>query len=176
MNVTPCGPILLPVRPVAEIDTELHDWLQRGPTILINLGSLVRMDDAMKREFAAGLKDVLDKRPGIQVLWKMKKSGGFAISSQGKEATKFQAAGDIQYPLHALSDEIASGMVRVLDWLSVDPLSLLQSGYIVCSVHHGGSNSFHEALRYILLEPSQSDQLPDPKQRRNIASNCPLLA
>jgi hypothetical protein len=175
-NVTPCGPILLLVAPVAEIDPELHSWLERGPTVLINLGSLVRMDEAMTREFAAGLKVVLGKRPEVQVLWKIKKSGGYGILSQGKAKSKSQQAHYVQDPLYELSKDIASGRVRILDWLSVDPLALLQSGHIVCSVHHGGSNSFHEALRYVISQCLYSKQITDFTQCWSTSSDCSLLA
>jgi hypothetical protein len=66
-NVTPCGPILLPVPSVSEVDPELQAWLMRGPTVLINLGSHIRMDGSMAQECAASLKVLLDKRPHIQV-------------------------------------------------------------------------------------------------------------
>jgi hypothetical protein len=54
--------------------------------------------------------------------------------------------------LQAISNEIDNGRVKVLDWLSTGPLELLQSGGIVCLVHCGGSNSFHEALRHISFQ------------------------
>jgi hypothetical protein len=150
-NVTPCGPILLPTASVGEADPELNSWLQRGPTILINLGSMLRMDEAMTREFAEGLKIVLDQRPEVQVIWKIRKSGGLPILSPGKRETGSQQKHTTTDPLDVLSEDIQTGRVKVLNWISVEPLALLQSGRIVCSVHHGGSNSFHEALRYGLF-------------------------
>lgn len=150
LNVTPCGPILLPVRSVSDHDPELEAWLARGPTVLINLGSHIRMDDDMARQFALGLKIALDKMPDIQVLWKLKTSGGLAVSSQVKTTSGFQGAGIAQESLEAIKTSMSSGRVKLLEWLTVDPLAVLQSGHVVCSVHHGGSNSFHEALRCII--------------------------
>ncbi|KAH6679088.1 hypothetical protein B0J14DRAFT_290540 [Halenospora varia] len=49
-------------------------------------------------------------------------------------------------PLTPIEVEMSADKVRVLEWISVDPLTILNTGHIVCSVHHGGSNSFHEAL------------------------------
>ncbi len=60
-NITTAGPILLPARPVSEVDPGLATWLKRKPTILINLGS--------------GLRTVLDRQPNLQVLWKLKFKG-----------------------------------------------------------------------------------------------------
>ncbi|PVH87699.1 glycosyltransferase family 1 protein [Cadophora sp. DSE1049] len=146
-NVTPCGPILLPVTPVSHQDPELLTWLQRGPTMLINLGSHVRMDDTMAREFSSGLKILLDKKPNVQVLWKLKTSGGLAVSSKATSGGGgFSGTGLNKESLSAISAEISNGRIRIVEWLSVDPLAILQTGLIACSVHHGGSNSFHEAL------------------------------
>jgi hypothetical protein len=38
-NVTAAGPIVLSSAPVAEQDPELAAWLEKAPTVLINLGS-----------------------------------------------------------------------------------------------------------------------------------------
>ncbi|KAH7410788.1 putative UDP-glucoronosyl and UDP-glucosyl transferase [Cadophora sp. MPI-SDFR-AT-0126] len=145
-NVTPCGPILLPVTSVSDQDPELLMWLQRGQTILINLGSHVRMDDTMAREFSSGLKILLDKKHNVQVLWKLKTSGGLAVSSHIKSDSGFSGTGLNKESLDSISAEIADGRIRIVEWLSVDPLAILQTGLVACSVHHGGSNSFHEAL------------------------------
>ncbi|KAH7346493.1 UDP-glucoronosyl and UDP-glucosyl transferase family protein [Rhexocercosporidium sp. MPI-PUGE-AT-0058] len=146
-NVTPCGPILLPVTPVSHQDPDLFTWLKRGPTILINLGSHIRMDDIMAREFASGLKIFLDKKPNVQVLWKLKTFGGVAVSSKSKPGSGgFTDSGLGRKNLATLSAEISNGRIRIVEWLSVDPLAILETGIIACSAHHGGSNSFHEAL------------------------------
>jgi hypothetical protein len=103
------------------------------------------MDDSMAREFAGGLKVLLDSRPDVQVLWKLKKSGGVGI--RPKDKSGLDGVDVTTDSLESIEKEIAVGRVRVEEWLSVDPVAVLQSGHVVCSVHHGGSNSFHEALR-----------------------------
>lgn len=149
-NVTPCGPILLPTSPVLNQDPGLYKWLAQGPTILINLGSHIRLDDAVAREVSAGLKVLLDKKPDIQVLWKLKTSGSVIISSRSKSGHEISKTGLDNESLKAIASEILSGRIRIVEWLSVDPLAILETGHVVCAVHHGGSNSFHEALRYVL--------------------------
>ncbi|XMA17233.1 hypothetical protein WAI453_010024 [Rhynchosporium graminicola] len=147
-NVTSCGPILLPVEPVFSQDPELLIWLKRSPTVLINLGSHIRMDETMARDFTSGLKIFLDKKPNVQVLWKRKTSGGVAVTSNPKSSkgnAKTHVRKEKEY-LDSLSSEIATGRVRIVEWLSVDPSAILGTGLVACSVHHGGSNSFHEAL------------------------------
>jgi hypothetical protein len=157
-NVYPCGPILLPVTSVGEADPDLETWLKRNPTVLINLGSHIRMDSDMIKEFAVGLRVFLDRRPKIQILWKLKTSGGMPLpvtknQPKRQNASVAQAMGEGHVgtidpgSLEALAGEIQSGRVKIMEWMSVDPLAVLQTGHIVCSVHHGGSNSFHEALR-----------------------------
>ena len=107
----------------------------------------------MAREFAAVLKVLLDSQPKVQILWKLKRSGRLTLQSahmfkekstsdKDKDADRVTAAS-----LEAISSEMASGRVKVEEWLSVDPLAVLRSGHVVCAVHHGGSNSYHEALR-----------------------------
>jgi hypothetical protein len=129
--------------------------------VLINLDSHLRMDDKMAQEFAAVLKIVLDNHPKLQVLWKFKTSSGFhvktVINGVGSSASDEKSGGGSlggglgKDVLDAISNGIASGRVRVVDWLSVEPLAVLQSGHVTCFVHHGGSNSFHDALRYAYL-------------------------
>jgi hypothetical protein len=148
-NVTGCGPILSPVPPVSKDDPGLQSWLGRNPTVLVNLGTHIRMNDSMAREFASGLKIVLDRKPDLQILWKLKTSGGLAMRSNPKSGSGFQGAGIEKESLDAISEAISSDRVRIMEWMSVSPLAVLQTGRTVCSVHHGGSNSFHEALRYM---------------------------
>lgn len=128
-----------------DTDPELLAWLEQGPTVLINLGSHIRMDDTMAREFAGALKILLDSKPDVQVLWKLKRSGGLGIRPNSKSESD---GGNVTADsLEEIETEITTGRVRVEEWLSVDPVAVLQSGHVTCSVHHGGSNSFHEALR-----------------------------
>ena len=172
--VTGCGPILLPVTPVANEDPDLQSWLERASTVLINLGTHMRMNDTMAREFAAGLKIILDKKPDLQILWKLKTLGGLAMPSKSNSESGFQGEGIGKESLDAISREVSSDRVRIVEWLSVDPLAVLQTGLIVCSVHHGGSNSFHEALRYMQSVPVTS--YANELQRRGAASRDSLLA
>jgi hypothetical protein len=161
-NVTGCGPILLPVSPVSKDDPNLQSWLERAPTVLINLGTHIRMDDTMAREFASGLKIVLDSKPDLQILWKLKTSGGLTLPSRVEPGSGFRGEGIKKESLDAIVEEISSDRVKIMEWMSIDPLAVLQTGHIVCSVHHGGSNSFHEALRYMKPAPVELYANPIP--------------
>jgi len=130
-NMTLCGPMQLPATPVAESDPDLAKWLQQRPTVLINLGSHVASNENDADALATGLRTVLIANPDLQILWKLRPSGRNASFSLS----------DI------LSEPSLRDRVKVVDWLIPDPLAVLQSGNVVCSVHHGGANSFYEAIK-----------------------------
>ena len=133
-NMLPCGPIVIPFDPLEECDPVLTKWLDNGPTVMINLGSHVVSDEKLAREMASAFRILLDYHDqqgssNIQVLWKVK------------------ASGDIQEVVdEILGKEIKEGRVKVVAWLEVEPVSILQHLNVVCTVHHGGANSFYEGV------------------------------
>ncbi|CBF70018.1 glycosyltransferase family 1 protein [Aspergillus nidulans FGSC A4] len=134
-SIISCGPILRPCAPINEECPELAEWLLRGPTVLVNLGSNVCFDRDQTRKFAHGLRMLLDARPDIQVLWKLKPD------------RKVEAALWIAEAVEGIFDEVFAGRVRIEEWLPVEPICILESGQICCMVHHGGANSYNEAIR-----------------------------
>ncbi|RCI09209.1 hypothetical protein L249_1521 [Ophiocordyceps polyrhachis-furcata BCC 54312] len=134
-HLVPCGPIIRNAPPVRDADPHLEGWLARGPTLYVNLGSLCPIAETQARELALAIKSVLDALPRLQVLWKLKRDGDYSVSKPGD-------------CIHdALNEELKADRVRVaIDWLSVEPSSILGSGHVVCSMHHGGANSFFEAV------------------------------
>ncbi|KAH8888036.1 family 1 glycosyltransferase [Thozetella sp. PMI_491] len=128
-NVTRAGPINIRVAPVSKQDPELASWLARGPTILVNLGGNVRYDEQRATVMTKTLSSLLDERADIQVLWKFQKL--------------------IEYPDDFKSiakDHLASGRLRMVPWLDVDPFAILETGHITAFVHHGGAGSYHEGV------------------------------
>ncbi|KAM4066511.1 glycosyltransferase sdnJ [Hirsutella rhossiliensis] len=139
-HVYPCGPIVRAAPAIADADPELLTWLARGPTVYINLGSFFSVDQDQALELAQALKialDTLDKKPGadhVQVLWKLK-------------LCKDPCVGNGVFPiLDTLSRQFEDGRIRIVEWVQAEPISILQSGHIACSVHHGGANSYNEAV------------------------------
>lgn len=130
---TLCGPILRPYAPICDEHPDLAHWLAQRPTVLVSLGSLVMFTPAMERQFARGLKMLLETRPDMQVLWKLPRAEPQSTSQEGT--------------LECLSTEISEGRVRTMPWLPVEPICILQSGRVECIVHHGGANTFHEAIK-----------------------------
>ncbi|THU92235.1 UDP-Glycosyltransferase/glycogen phosphorylase [Dendrothele bispora CBS 962.96] len=143
-NIVMCGPIVVPTKPAREEDEELGRWLdgqttatsdgntrsstrtrRRMKTVLINLGSHVTSDPSLTRELANGILLLLSQNPNVQVLWKLK------IDST--RATEHDAV----------------NRIKILPWLpeSTSPLSILHHPHTICSVHHGGANSYWEAVK-----------------------------
>lgn len=131
-NVTCAGAILLDSASAMEQDSVLVEWLQKAPTVVINLGSLFKYNEERARIMALAIRIVLD-RTSVQFLWKMARGSDFSD--------------DFALPL---KDYLDQGRVRIMDWLTVDTLSLLETGYVVASIHHGGSSSYNEAMAYVL--------------------------
>lgn len=130
-NLTCCGAITIPFPSLHEQDPELEAWLQRGPTILVNLGSHVQMESDNATQLALGLSMALEHQPNTQVLWKLKAS---AIVMD-KIRDVFEA-----------NSKPAHDRVVITPWLDADPAVILESGHICCVIHHGGANTFYEAL------------------------------
>ncbi|KAH0828098.1 glycosyltransferase family 1 protein [Lanmaoa asiatica] len=129
-----CGPIVMPFDPLEESDPALMKWLDNGPTVMINLGSHILSDERFAAEMASAFRILLNyhDRKGaskIQVLWKAK------------------ASGDIQTTIDKIiGKEVKEGRVKVLPWLEAEPISILQHPNLVCTVHHGGANSYYEGI------------------------------
>ncbi|KAL1835483.1 hypothetical protein VTJ49DRAFT_6631 [Mycothermus thermophilus] len=147
-----CGPIIRPVVPVVEVDPELATWLGRGPTVFICLGThrFFYEDEAV--EMATAIKQLLDTakekaeiagiQGKLQVLWKLKKPGEQALF--GKGADYPTEKGSRVYEV--LGDAMESDQVRIVDWIKPNPAAVLQMGTVVCSVNHGGANSFYDGV------------------------------
>ncbi|KAL5361076.1 hypothetical protein BJX96DRAFT_175896 [Aspergillus floccosus] len=131
-SFTACGPILRPWTPVADAHPELNDWLSKRPTVVVNLGSIFRYSSAEERQFAEGFHMLLDKRPDIQILWKLPR-----VPSTDHDASA----------LDSIADAVTDGRVRTEKWFPVEPISILLHKNVQCSVHHGGANSYYEAIR-----------------------------
>ncbi|KAF9890306.1 hypothetical protein FE257_006221 [Aspergillus nanangensis] len=135
-NILPCGPILLPTATVQDQDPEMARWLQQAPTVLVNLGTLYAPDPDVALNIAVGLKMFLDAWTGgpVQVLWKL---------------PKHPNDGDDVYvrAVRPLAVEVEAGSVRICPWFQVEPLAMLETGHVACSVHHGGANSWYEAIQ-----------------------------
>lgn len=114
----------------------MEKWLCRGPTILLNLGTLFAVEKEDAKNMALAVKEVLeqDSRQKLQLLWKL---------------TKHPNDPDDMYDeaIAPLDQLVSKSRVRITSWLNAEPLALLESGHVVCTIHHGGANSWFEALK-----------------------------
>ncbi|KAF7122627.1 hypothetical protein CNMCM5793_000652 [Aspergillus hiratsukae] len=135
-NILPCGPILLPTASVEKQDPELASWLRKAPTVLINLGTLYAPDPKVAENIARGLKMFLTAWKGdkVQILWKLPKHPHDEENVYAESIKPLQA-------------EVETDSARIRPWFEVEPMAMLQTGQIVCSVHHGGANSWYEAIQ-----------------------------
>jgi hypothetical protein len=140
-HVIASGPIASRVQPISEADPELADWISGAPTIFVNLGTHTRLTEAKAVEFATALNMSLNtmdgRHPGgrlLQVLWKLKRAGEYDATAPGSRIYSI------------LKDKIESNRMRITNWLTPEPLAILQTGNIVCFIHHGGANSYNEAV------------------------------
>ncbi|KAM0187544.1 hypothetical protein ACHAPI_011081 [Fusarium lateritium] len=127
-NVTVTNPIILSVAPASDQDPELVEWLKKAPTVLINLGSTVIYTKAQASVMIEAIAKVLD-RLNVQFLWKFNKYGNYS--------------NDVFLPVQRHLD---SDQLKLEKWLTVDPTSLLETGLVVASIHHGGANCYNEAV------------------------------
>ncbi|KAI1845887.1 hypothetical protein JX265_011218 [Neoarthrinium moseri] len=139
-HVFPCGPIVRPAPTASEVDPDLASWLAKGPTVYLNLGTQVQTTEWDALEIARALKKLFTKAEShkdprmrdLQVLWKLTKRGNYAVEPGSR--------------VHGiLGDFIDQDRVRILPWLTPEPSAILAERNVLCSVHHGGANSFHEA-------------------------------
>lgn len=137
-NIVCCGPIILPSAPLSTVDPDLETWLQAKRTVLLSLGSFLRTSVEHAQELALGIRIFLDKNPTHQVLWKLK-----------TEETRYESV--LQAATKILSEHIESTRMRIVKWLKAAPSEIVRSAHVVCSVHHGGSSSYFEALRYYFI-------------------------
>ncbi|KAF2973329.1 hypothetical protein GQX73_g356 [Xylaria multiplex] len=135
-NVTLTGPMILSLTPAEEHAPALTAWLSRAPTVLISLGSLFAWTEAHATAMAQALADTLATESHHQVLWK------FVKAPYDAEGTTYDD--EFMTPLRPF---LESGRLRIESWLDVQPVSLLETGHIVASVHHGGAGCYSEALR-----------------------------
>ncbi|KAJ4857933.1 hypothetical protein T069G_08830 [Trichoderma breve] len=149
-HVVPCGPIIRPSLELSKVDQSLENWLAREPTVYVNLGTHLTMSKSEAVEMAAAFRQFLDmadaKGRKLQILWKLKIK---SVASEDKlvPSSLEQHEEDVYKAIHRhLGKEMDNDQIRLTNWVTAEPKSVLESGHIICSVNHGGASSFNEAL------------------------------
>lgn len=137
-TVIPIGPILLPSPPLASVDPELNEWISHPKgegmfTITIALGSHWTLRAGEAEGLLRMFGELLGSKEDVRIYAKIMRRGTY------------------QLPLLAeLQAEFGEHRLRVVEWMKADPVVLLRTGKVDLVIHHGGSNSYHEALRWVL--------------------------
>lgn len=142
-NIIACGPMIRPATPIKEADAALAAWLAQGPTLYINLGTHMFFDERFAVEMATAIRILLDhvrsvlwrdkRLAGLQVLWKLMPKGRYQVHQPG-------------CAVHGiLGEEMEKNRVLIVEWIEAEPTAVLEAGTVMCTVHHGGSNSFLES-------------------------------
>ena len=71
-------------------------------------------------------------------------------SSKGRGAA-YEVASPGCKVYEILGEDMREDRVRIVEWFDAEPTAVLEAGTVVCAVHHGGANSFLEAVRYVIL-------------------------
>jgi UDP:flavonoid glycosyltransferase YjiC (YdhE family) len=125
-NLRLYGPIVLDGLPVRDLDPQLSDWLDAGPTVLMSMGTHFTYTRAQVRAVLRGFLIALDQK--TRVLWKLPRNSSF----------------------NDIIDELLPGIedkerFKIVDWIPVDPFSIMTHRNVMAFVHHGGANSYFEA-------------------------------
>ncbi|KAK2473807.1 hypothetical protein H9L39_13767 [Fusarium oxysporum f. sp. albedinis] len=148
-QLTSCGPIIRAAPPIREVDAGLTEWLSQGSTIYVNLGTHHKSNPTEAHQMSKAFRKVLEHADTLhsagkplQILWKL----GRVPDEEGNAPKRDTYTGEWALVTDELQAYIKSDRVRLTDWLVAEPKSVLGSQSIVCSVSHGGANSFYEAL------------------------------
>jgi hypothetical protein len=139
-KIVPCGPILRPSAAVSEADPDTWYWLTQKPIVYICLGSHCLLTTKEVLELAKSLRYILDNNQSFNVLWKLK------LENPGEKSTPFDAQALVPGLNKILGEEISKDRIRIVDWVLCQPTSLYETGKVLCSVNHGGANSYYESL------------------------------
>ncbi|KAM0813740.1 putative Serine hydrolase FSH domain-containing protein [Seiridium cardinale] len=139
-HVLPCGPLTRSTPPINDTNPELNEWLETGPTILIVLGQLALWSEARAAELAKDLRILLEHGVSVggrmrqrQVLWKLRRDGSYSLG-QGS-------------PVHSIiGKEVDCDQVRITEWISPEPIDILEHPNVICYVNHGGAGAFNDAV------------------------------
>ena len=125
-NLRLYGPIVLDGAPLQDLDPQLSKWLDAAPAVLMSMGTHFTYTETQVRAVLRGFLTALD--PKTRVLWKLPRLSSFKD----------------------IIDELLPGTedkerFMIVDWIPVDPFSVMTHKNVVTLIHHGGANSYFEA-------------------------------
>jgi len=126
-NVALYGPIVLDTDPIETADPELNQWLNRGETVMMCMGTHFHYSESQVKAIIDGFLSAITPDSNTQFLWKLSNKSKFEkvigeALKNGKDRERF----------------------RIVDWLDADPASIMKHPNVVVYVHHGGANTYFE--------------------------------
>jgi hypothetical protein len=135
-NVIGFGPIMPRALSASTEDSssvsELSNWLNQAPTIVINLGSLFRYDPPDIVQLSRAVCNILLRYEKHQVLWKV------------PALDKFKAILDEMFS--PVGGWEGSNRIKITNWVEMSTCRVLEHETVVVNVNHGGANSYYEAM------------------------------
>ena len=121
------GPIVLDTTPIETADPELNQWLGRGETVVMCMGTHFHYTESQVKAVISGFLGGINHGSNTQFLWKL------------PDKSKFES------PIEeVLKDPRDKARFKIVDWLEADPASIMKHPNIVAYIHHGGANTFYE--------------------------------
>ncbi|KAF9645619.1 UDP-Glycosyltransferase/glycogen phosphorylase [Thelephora ganbajun] len=124
------GPMVLDTTPIEVADPELTQWLDRGETVMMCMGTHYLYTVSQIRAVVNGFLGAVGHNYGVQFFWKLSGMDRFEglieeLLANPKDRERF----------------------RIVDWIHADPSAVMNHPNVVVSIHHGGANSYYEAAR-----------------------------
>ena len=121
------GPIVLDTTPIETADPGLNQWLNRGETVIMCMGTHFHYSESQVKAIISGFLSGIDHDSNTQFLWKL------------SNKSKFESLIE-----EALKNPRDKERFKIVDWFEADPASIMKHPNVIAYVHHGGANSFHE--------------------------------
>lgn len=121
------GPIVLDTAPIQVADPGLDQWLSRGKTVLVCMGSHFKFSESQVKGVIHGLLSGAPRDSNTQFLWKLPNKAEFEDLVE-----------------EALKDPNDRDRFKIVDWLDADAASIMKHPNVIVWVHHGGANSYLE--------------------------------
>ena len=122
------GPIVLDTVPIETADPELNQWLGRGETVIMCMGTHFHYTESQVKAVISGFLGAVNHDSNTQFLWKLSNRPRFESLIE-----------------EALGGPKDKERFKIVDWLEADLVSIMKHPNVIAYIHHGGANSFCEA-------------------------------
>ena len=122
------GPIVLDTAPIETADPELNQWLDRGETVMMCMGTHFHHSESQVKAVISGFLSGINHDSDTQLLWKL------------SDKSKFESLIE-----ESLKDPRDRERFKIVDLFEADPASIMKHPNVIAYIHHGGANSYYES-------------------------------